>query len=64
MLSVRLPQAQIRRQRIRQSRRVVRRWWKSRQAADRALRQSGKDGFVRECSLGAECPEHSHVVSN
>ena len=64
MLAVKLTGAAIRRERIRGSRRVVRRWWRSRQAADKALRQSGEqDGFVRECSL-EQCPEHAHVVSN
>ena len=64
MLSAKMPKAQIARERTRGSRRVVRRWWRTRQACDKALRQSGKDGFVRECDLGAKCPEHAHVVSN
>lgn len=64
MLAAKLGAAGVKRELERGSKRKVRRWWRSQQAAHKALRASGKDGFVRECHLGADCPELAHVVSN
>ena len=60
MLSAKMPATEIDRQRDRGSRRVVRRWWKSRTGARKALEAAGRHGHVLEfleCSLGSECPE-------
>ena len=64
MFSVKLPRAEIERQRKRGSRRVVRRWWKTRAAAAKALKSAGKTGHVHECDMGDECPERMAVLSN
>ena len=64
MLAAKLGAPEIRRQRERGARRLVKRWWRTRQAADKALRASGKHGFVRQCDMGHQCPEYAHVVSN
>ena len=64
MFSAKLTPAEIRRQRERGSRRTVRRWWRSRQAARKALTTAGRTGFVHECDLGERCPERMHVLSN
>ena len=64
MLSVKLSKAEIRRQQERGRKVVTRRWWKTRQAADAALRKSGETGFVRECDHGDDCPERMAVLSN
>ena len=66
MVSALLTKAEIERQRQRGSLRIVRRWWKSRQAADQALRKAHPDGagYVRACDLGDECPERAHILAN
>ena len=69
MLAAKLTKAEIKRQQVRGSRRTVRRWWKSRTGARRALETAMRErnvrsGHVLECSLGAECPEHAHVNAN
>ena len=69
MLSQRLTKAEIKRQQQRQSRRTVRRFWKSRTGARKALEvamreRNVRSGHVLECHLGDQCPEHAHVNAN
>ena len=62
MMAVKLPATEIKRQRC--SRRTVHRWWRTRQAARRALEAAGRRGHVLKCDLGEQCPERAHVLAN
>ena len=65
MLAAKLTGAEIRRQRQRGSKRTVRRWWRTRGGARRAMLSAGAErALIRECHLGAECPEAAHVLAN
>ena len=64
MMAAKLPATEIKRQRLRGSRRTVRRWWRTRQAARRAMEAAGRRGHVLQCDLGEACPERAHVLSN
>lgn len=68
MLAVKLTRAGIARERARKSRRVVRRWWHSREAARKAMLAAGLPADcvarVRECEAGDACPEKHHVLAN
>ena len=69
MLAQRLTKAEVKRQQQRGSRRTVRRWWKSRTGARRALETAMRErgiqgGHVLECDLGDQCPEHAHIMAN
>lgn len=69
MLAMTLPKTEIKRQRERGTRRLVRRWWKTRSSARQALESAKaagrcKGGFIHECELEHECPEWEHVISN
>ena len=65
MFSARLTGEGIKRERLRGSKRTVRRWWRSRQAAYKAVSKSGHQRHhVRKCDLGDDCPEKAHVLSN
>ena len=66
MVSALLTKAEIYRQLQRGSKRIVRRWWRSRQAAMYALRKEVPDGtgYVHACHLGEACPEKAHILAN
>ena len=62
MMAAKLPATEIKRQRA--SRRTVRRWWRTRHAARRAMEAAGRRGHVLQCDLGEQCPKRGHVLSN
>ena len=66
MVAALLTKAEIERQRQRGSHRFVRRWWRTRQAARKALIKAGLNdvGHVQACSLGDDCPERAHILAN
>ena len=65
MVSVPLTKAEVKRQQARGSKRTVRRWFRTRQAAHLALRYSCPEGgHVRACDLGDDCPERAHILAN
>ena len=66
MVSALLTKAEIERQHQRGSRRIVRRWWRTQQAAHRALvKEVGEGiGHVQACDLGDDCPERAHILAN
>ena len=65
MVSSPLTKAEVKRQEARGSKRLVRRWFRTRQAAHLALRQAvDQSGHVRECDLGDNCPERPHIIAN
>ena len=66
MVSALLTKAEIERQRQRGSHRLVRRWWRTRQAARLALLKEVPSGagYVRACDLGEDCPEKAHILAN
>ena len=66
MVSAALPKAEIERQQQRESKRLVRRWWRTQQAAHKALLKEVGEGIghVRACDLGDECLERAHVMAN
>ena len=66
MVSALLTKAEIERQRQRGGNRIVRRWWRTRQAARLALLKEVPSGagHVQACELGDECPERAHILAN
>ena len=64
MMAAKLTKEGIRREQRRGSRRTTRRWWRTANAARKALETAGVKGHVRECDLGDDCPEAAHVRSN
>ena len=65
MVAAPLAKAELKRQQARGSKRLVRRWFRTRQAAHLALRGAVDQGdHVRECGLGVNRPERAHILSN
>ena len=65
MVSSLLTRTEVERQEARGSNRLVRRWFRTRQAAHLALRRAvDQGGHVRECDLGVNCPGRAHILGN
>ena len=65
MLASKLTGEGIRRLRLRGSRRTVRRWWWTANAARKAMASAGVErGHVIKCDMGDDCPERLHILSN
>ncbi len=68
MLAVKLTKAALKRQAQRGSKRIVRRWWKTRGAANAALKQARGENtagcHVMQCAMGDDCPERMAVLEN
>ena len=64
MFTVKRTGADIKRQRLRGRKVVVRRWWRTHQACANAMKLAGVRGHIRECDLGDDCPEALDVLAN
>ena len=64
MLAVKRTKTDIERQSKRGRKVVVKRWWRTKQAASQAASRSGVRARVFECDLGDECPERLDVLAN